>query len=172
MTEVMLTTKCGARFIVDEDRADEVYEANWHIACKSKKNQHGYVRGYCKELSSEPLYLHRILVGALPGDHVDHINHDTTDNRISNLRVCTRDQNTQNSRGKKKRKSKFKGVYLDSKRKGFSLKKPWRASIKHNGSVYRLGYFSNEEAAALAYNEKAKELFGEFAFLNEVKCYV
>ncbi len=35
-----------------------------------------------------------------------------------------------------------------------------------NGQRHWLGYFATKTAAALAYNERARELFGEFAYLN------
>jgi hypothetical protein len=46
-----------------------------------------------------------------------------------------------------------------------SLKK-WIASIGFNRNKIHLGLFTNEEDAARAYDRKAMELFGEFAYLN------
>ena len=44
----------------------------------------------------------------------------------------------------------------------------WRARITINGKTMHLGLFASAIEAARAYNEKAKELFGDFANLNEV----
>jgi uncharacterized membrane protein YiaA len=44
----------------------------------------------------------------------------------------------------------------------------WQATIVLNKKHYYLGIFCNIKEAALAYNKKAKELFGKFAVLNEV----
>ena len=47
--------------------------------------------------------------------------------------------------------------------------KSYRASIVKNRKKYNLGSYPTPELAALAYNKKAKELFGEFALLNEIE---
>lgn len=49
-----------------------------------------------------------------------------------------------------------------------SKKKLWKASITYNKKRIFLGYFASEKEAAKAYNEKASELFGERAVLNEI----
>jgi len=44
--------------------------------------------------------------------------------------------------------------------------KKWRSRIRYNYEFISLGYFHNEIDAAKAYNQKARELFGEYAYLN------
>ena len=56
--------------------------------------------------------------------------------------------------------SKYKGVTWHK------MGKKWVAAIQLNRKQYHLGHFSNEIDAARAYDEKAKELHGEFAYLN------
>jgi len=51
---------------------------------------------------------------------------------------------------------------LQKKKKSF----PWVAQISHNNKMFHLGYFKIEKEAAIAYDKKANELFGEFARLN------
>ena len=46
---------------------------------------------------------------------VDHLNHDTTDNRRSNLRVVTQSQNMQNAVVSSRNTSKVVGVNWDKK---------------------------------------------------------
>jgi hypothetical protein len=99
-----------------------------------------------------------------PKNEVDHINHNPLDNRKENLRICTRRENSRNrTKGKfiKRPSSRYKGVSFDKK-----LNK-WIAAIGLDTMIY-IGCFTTEEDAAFAYNIKAKEIFGEFACLNEV----
>ena len=94
---------------------------------------------------------------------VDHINGDTLDNRRSNLRICTKQQNGWN-RGKTLRvtTSKYKGVHFDRRTK------KWRAMIKYNNRKMHIGSFKNERDAARGYDHKAAELFGKYAKTNKV----
>jgi hypothetical protein len=114
-----------------------------------------------------PFYIsmHRQILNPVATKVIDHINHDGLDNRRSNLRICTPAENSRNRiKQKRKASSKYKGVWK-------SRGKYWRASIQYNRKcipIY-LGHLPTEEQAALAYNEKAIELFGEFAHLNIIQ---
>ncbi len=113
----------------------------------------------------DKIYWHRLIVNPPPGKVVDHINGDTLDNRKSNLRAVTREQNNMNRAANRTRKgqpttSPYKGVSWDKRRS------KWVSSIGHNYKPIILGYFRFAEDAARAYDVKAKALFGEFAYLN------
>tara|TARA_B100002051_G_scaffold270812_1_gene304378 strand:- start:4455 stop:4793 length:339 start_codon:yes stop_codon:yes gene_type:complete len=108
--------------------------------------------------------LHRLILGKpQKGMVIDHINHIGLDNRKENLRFLTAAQNQQNSRSKRNSSSKYKGVGW------YKAGNKWRARVKHKRKHIWLGYFACEHQAALAYNKKAFELWGENAFLNEVE---
>lgn len=98
-------------------------------------------------------------------DEIDHIDGDTTNNHISNLRAATSRENAANSRGIGKGKSKYKGVFWESK----CPIRPWTSAIKSGGKTHYLGHFYTEHEAARAYNEKALELNGTFAYLNIIE---
>lgn len=101
-------------------------------------------------------YLHRVIMGCPEFMCVDHINHNTLDNRKSNLRICTHAQNMCNRGIHKTNKSGFKGVYLV---KGSGK---YRARIRVDGKYHQVGNFDSAEEAHDAYVKAAKRLHGDF----------
>ena len=153
----------GKYAIVDPERYEELAKYKWHVSwtpggiyavrlVKAKKGS---------KVRQKVVRMHRVVVGAREGEIVDHINHNGLDNRIANVRTSTMRQNTWNMR-KRRRKcsSKYKGV---SRAKG---QKKWRARITFNGRSILIGDFDTEKEAAMAYDGKARELFGDYASLN------
>lgn len=114
---------------------------------------------------SPMILMHREILGLKyhDGKYADHIDGNGLNNQRVNLRECTRQQNNHNSQSYLNASSKFKGVY---RRKDGRKSRKWRAAITCNRIKTDIGTFSNEIQAAKAYDEKAKELFGEFARLN------
>lgn len=115
--------------------------------------------------------MHRQILDLSHGDKRkgDHINHETLDNRDSNLRIATNSQNVMNSRKTSANTSGYKGVYLE-KRARYGRKDYYLSYIRAGGITRKLGRFPVTpegliEAAKL-YDEAAIELFGEFAHLN------
>jgi hypothetical protein len=104
--------------------------------------------------------MHRFLLNAPAGVLVDHRDCNGLNNRKANLRLCTNKENTRNSRPYLKGSSRFKGVCWGKKAKKYI------AQITVDGKRYLLGYFHDEIEAAVVYDIKAMELFGEFAYLN------
>ncbi len=94
---------------------------------------------------------------------VDHIDRNTRNNHIWNLRWASHSQQQAN-KGLRNivKSSQFKGVTWDSKRE------LWCACVTREGKRYKLGRYEDEAQAALQYNKRALELFGEFAVLNPV----
>ena len=117
----------------------------------------GYISG---QLLGKMYKEHRLIwllnTGTWPKDQLDHINGIRDDNRIENLREVTNQQNSCNRPGWKDASSSYKGV---SWHKG---KQKWVARCMLNGKMHNLGSFINEEDAAKAYDNKAKELHKDF----------
>ena len=139
------------------------------MATLKKINQHKWcltTNGYARRNSKgKMIRMHREVMGVFDSNiAVDHINGNKLDNRKENLRICSKQENTWNSIRKKSKNptSKYKGVHWSKDRN------KWVASIGYNMSVIPLGRFHNEIDAAIAYNNKAAELYGKYANLNEV----
>ena len=152
--EIPLTQ--GAVTIVDDTDYDWLNQWSWYLSTGGYAQRSVYTgSGYTT------IFMHRVILKASAGVEVDHTSRDCLDNRRVNLRLCTGAQSSMN-RAKTERKcsSKYKGVSWDRYR--------WAAYIYKEYVKRHLGRFKCEEDAARAYNEAAKELFGEFAVLNEV----
>lgn len=98
--------------------------------------------------------LSRRILGAMPGEIIDHKNRDTADCRRPNLRFCDASSNMGNTR-RNLGKALPKGVLKKRNR--------YHANITHRGERLFLGSYGTVEAAAHAYAEVARALFGEFA---------
>lgn len=86
---------------------------------------------------------------------LDHRDLNPSNNRLDNLRISTRAQNSAHRRRRVDNTSGFTGV---SRFKG-----RWAAAIWANKKRRFIGYFDSAEAAYAAYVLAAKELHGEFA---------
>ena len=106
------------------------------------------------------IYLHQAIFlycnGYLP-KYIDHVNGNSLDNRIENLREANQSLNTANSVLSKANTSGYKGVVWRNDTK------KWMAQITKNRKCYNLGSFENIEDAANAYKIASEKLFGEFA---------
>lgn len=133
---------------VDNEDFDRLKDINW-----------SYSDGYA--INHKLGSMHRYIMNAPSNMLVDHKKlENTLDNRKENLRLATKSQNASNIKSHVDSTSQYKGV---SWRKDTEK---WNASITKDGVYYSLGCYSTEEEAALAYDKKALELFGEFARLN------
>ena len=86
---------------------------------------------------------------------IDHINGNRQDNRISNLRLASHEDNCRNSKPRKHNKSGIKGVRKENSR--------WAARIRVNKKEIWLGTFNTADEASQAYQDAAQKYFGVFA---------
>ncbi|OPY57154.1 MAG: AP2 domain protein [Pelotomaculum sp. PtaU1.Bin035] len=104
-------------------------------------------KSYRKGQKREHFSLHRWLCNPPESYEVDHINHNTLDNRrSSNLRVIPKGANQQNYKGARKH-NKSSGV------RGVSWHYPnqkWRAAFRVNNKTYHVGLYDTVEEAEKA----------------------
>ncbi len=144
----------GNYAIVDTKNLRTLSSYRWYLFDKGNRR---YAKRYEK---NKTFFMHREILKTPDGFLTDHINGNGLDNREANLRVCTREQNKQNSIKRKKLSSKFKGVDW------YKAYKKWRVRITSEKKPMFIGLYNDEVRAAQAYDQKAIELFGEFANLN------
>jgi hypothetical protein len=139
---------------------------NYNLLSNKKLNVHNtrndkYI--YFKEKVNSvwrTIYIHRFIMNCPKGMCVDHINGNTMDNRLCNLRICSHGQNMCNRR-KRTGTSKYIGVV--------NKRGKWNAQITHNKKTIFIGIFENEIDAAKEYNKCAINFHGEFARLNIIE---
>lgn len=143
--------------MVDDADYEKVVSHNWSL------NDSGYPRA---ALKGGIVYLHRMIIDDGEHDHleVDHKDRVKIDCRRSNLRFCTHQQNTWNTKRKQRHDtvSQYQGV-------GYCYEsRTWTARVTKSGEMVHHTNHDTEIEAARYYNNAAKKHFGEFAYQNEI----
>lgn len=139
----------GVSAIVDDEDYEWLNQWKWSY-------RGGYAIRKDRDIKT-PIIMHRLIMNAPEGISVDHKNLNRADNRKSNLRLATSQQQQYNQRSRGGTSS-YKGVSWKRNR--------WCAKMNVDGKSLYIGMFLTEEEAAKAYDKKAKEIHGEFAYLN------
>lgn len=92
---------------------------------------------------------------------VDHRNNIRHDNSWTNLRLGTQAENNRNKSMHSNNTSGYKGVSWSSRRKKFIV------GITYESKYIYIGQYDSAKDAAIAYDEMAITLFGEFARTNQ-----
>jgi hypothetical protein len=156
MKEIPLTK--GYVAIVDDDDYEYLSQFKWRVQGKIYAVRDDHSTG--KRLQ---LYMHREIAGAKKGEVVDHLNHQTLDNRKENLRACSQTYNNGNHHMRSDNTSGYKGVTWNKR------DRKWVAQIMFNGKNIRFGNFESKHDAARVYNFWAMDLFGEHALVNNIE---
>lgn len=157
MKKIKLTK--GKYAIVDDEDYPYISRFNWGLSGDGKFA----VRMFIFRTKRTTLYMHSILIMNKPGSLIMHRNKNTVDNRKENLVVVPLQHiiHHRNPKDGSRKTSKYRGVCWDK------VNKKWRSVIKKDKQI-TLGRYETEEEAALEYNKKAKELYGEFAYQNKI----
>lgn len=153
----------GKTVLVDDCDYKDLMKNKWHFTTAGYAARS--IGGGAKK--KRTILMHRQILGVIDRlTLVDHINGNTLDNRRCNLRLCTYSQNGANRRLNKNNKTGYKGVQK------YHKKGKWKAIIQPKLAGERkilfLGIYDSPEDAARAYNEKAFEIYGSAALLNDI----
>ena len=162
--------------LVDDGDFDRANKHDWHVNIRITKGVK-YVTVsrscYYKDGTRVRQKLETFIMGN-PGKGFvhDHKDRNPLNNQRDNLRKCTPKENDKNRGSRSNTSSIYKGVSWKVN------DKKWLSRICCDGKCTFIGYFIDETEAAVAYDKKAIELHGEFAYLNfpqiktpDNKCY-
>lgn len=131
-------------FYIDKDDYVKISQYSWY------ESDSGYMMSRIK---GKLIRLHRFIMNAPDNLCVDHINHNRTDCRKSNMRLCTRKENCHNYGISSQNKSGVTGVCWDSN------KNKWLVTIQHRF----IGYYDDFYEAVKARQLEEQIRYGEFA---------
>jgi len=143
----------GQVALVDPEDYDELMKHRWTLN-RTRGNMYAIRR-----VKRKQILMHRVIMKAPEGLVVDHIDGNGLNNCKSNLRVCTREQNSFNTRPRGG-SSHFKGVSYVKRRGKYS------SVIGYKKDKIEIGAFEDPVDAARARDLVARELQGEHAWLN------
>jgi len=145
ITAIKLRRKDGTEpeTIIDTADYEKVKEAHITWYAGHRQNRESYVQGHMPPLNGKrkSISLHGFLMECPDGMVIDHFNHDTLDNRRSNLRVVTSGQNGQNRKLLSTNLSGYRGVSWDPK------KEKWRVCVINGEDRMFCGYYKDQYIA-------------------------
>lgn len=150
----------GYEAIIDVEDVPLVSE--WVWSARITRRVDGEIRSVyakrtdCAKALRRMILLHRTIMDAPDGTFVDHIDGDGLNNRRSNLRLATLQQNNQNARISIRNTSGVKGVSWDKRGQ------KWQAFIAADGKNRKIGSYDTIEAASSAYLAASVKMHGEF----------
>jgi hypothetical protein len=152
----MIIQISGYPVIIDDEDYDRISKLTWHINKRNETKSCFYFQSRLP-VTRKYIVLHRFILKVTDSDMiVDHINGDGCDNRKSNLRLCTQNDNTKNCRTYYRNTSGYKGVSFDK------CAHKYRAQIQVNKKKITIGFYDDPKEAYNAYCEASKKYHGEF----------
>lgn len=161
---IYVTNRNKEKFTIklDEDDFNSIMEQGWGFTASKFGRNYDVVYAsttiYIGDGKYQRLFIHRYITGVPKGIDVDHLNHDTLDNRRCNLVLKDRSKNAKNRIGSNKNTTS--GVRNVSWSKN---EQKWIVQLQVNGKNKRFGSFPKDkldEASKLA-EKLRKEIYGE-----------
>lgn len=157
--EISLTQNQVA--LVSDECFERINSNKWYALWMPQSKSYVAVRSSSRSLGQRHIiYMHREIMNNPHGLQVDHINHDTLDNRLENLRLATVSENQCNRRLQGNNTSGYKGVSWN-KEKG-----KWRSYISINKVQIHLGFYDSVDDAYNEYKKASKKYHGSFSFID------
>ena len=154
------TYNTGDTFLFDKEDFERIYPYCWNYHVS--KRGLGYVEARTPE--GKIIKLHRVIMNENdPKIKIDHIGHDTLDNRKSKLRKTTNQQNCRNHVIHSNNTSGETGVSWENDTQ------TWRARIFIDGKGIHLGRFEKFEDAVTARKEAEDIYFGQHSYDNSMR---
>ena len=143
------TQEQGVQRAQSKERVNKIKDYCWYIS------KTGYV--ISQDSEHKAIRMHRLVMNVTDSKVlIDHIYHNKTDNRKSQLRIVSASQNGMNTVRRKDNTSGVTGVSLDNNR--------WLAQITCDGKLIRLGRFNTFDEAVSARKLAEEKYFGEYAY--------
>lgn len=148
----------GEKFYFDLEDYNKIKDYYWY------RSSSGYILHHIKH-TNDFIIQHRLIMGVYDDTSkvVDHMSHNTTDNRKINLRICTVSNNNMNATLRSNNTSGCTGVSW------FKLTNQWRARITINYTEIELGLFDDYEDAIIIRKEAEEIYFGRYSYDNSIK---
>ena len=118
------------KVLIDKEDVFKINFVKWFAEYDNKLKGY-YIRAYerGKSKNRKNLFLHRYIMDCPDDMVIDHINHDTLDNRKENLRIVSHTENMQNLSLYSTNKSGYKNIYFAKD------KKLWICKIQKNKKI-------------------------------------
>jgi hypothetical protein len=158
MKKIPLTK--GQFALVDDEDFEWLNQWKWLYGGRRYAARNTHFRDEDGKRHTKVIWMHREIIKTPASLKTDHINGNGLDNRKSNLRVVTQQQNTWNLTKPSHNTTGYKGVYWRANR--------WEAAIHKNNKKYHLGRFTKLKEAIVAYNNASLKFFGEYAKPNQI----
>lgn len=157
--------------ILDTIDVNRMRAFRWSVTSTNKRNKTNYLiaRPWRSGSSSNWIVMAHGLIMSFPtgGSVVDHIDQNGLNNKRSNLRVVDSWRNSLNKKSSRQSSTGYKGIYKIYYKGKFSGR--YNVQIRNKHKLIDLGCFTDIEKAKQVYNDKCKQLRGDFAILNNMK---
>src|SRR4051794_40539867 len=138
---------------IDDADWEKLKDYKWFAHVRPKRTY-----AVSSSIKGQTLYMHRLIMSPPRGMQVDHIDGDGLNNKRSNLRLATSQQNNANA-FRTQNVSGYIGVNITPSGR-------WQARARKGGTRHHIGVFDTPEEAARAYDAWTFVEYGDFAQLN------